>query len=87
MYSGKRSKQATERRNQKRNQRIALNYYITITSYHDSQKQEVINTRTQEDNAWFLQETFGVVDSGVIPCYGFDGCVLEDSYGTGARQQ
>jgi hypothetical protein len=71
----------------KRNQRTALKWYISITAYHDSQKQEIVNTCTEQDNAWFLNETFGVVDSGVSPSYAFDGCVLEDGYGRGALQQ
>lgn len=90
MYSGKRSPEALERRrikDEQHNQRVALKYYIKITAYKDSDLQELVNTCTTDDNFWFLNTTFGVVDSGIIPSYAFDGCVLESNRGDGALQK
>ena len=59
-----------------RNQRNALKYYIKISAYED--EIEIVNTHTVSENQWVLNKSFGVVDSGVLPSYAFDGCVMVD---------
>ena len=71
-HRGKRN-ELTEAR---RNQRKALKYFIKISAFED--EIEIVNTCTESDNCWFLNETFAVVDSSVPPSYAFDGCVLVD---------
>jgi len=81
-HRGKRSKLSTEQRNQAK----AIRYYIKIFAEFRDIEKELTNTLTMEDNQFLLNDIFGVVDSAVIPCYGFDGCVLRDPKGLGAWQ-
>ena len=82
-HRGKRSKLSEEQRNQNK----AIRWVIKVLAHYDNEKRELLNTCTESDNYWVLGTLFGVHDSQVVPCYGFDGCVLRDTRCEGALQK
>jgi len=82
MYSGKRSKEASERRTQKR----AAKDFIWSYSFNDYLKSEAVARTDPSDVISHLNSTFGFADMSAVPCT-FKGVVISDAYGNGAFQK
>jgi len=82
MYSKKRSKEALERRKQKR----AANKYIFKMSFNDRLIHETISRTEPCEVQSFLGCEFGFCDMSAVP-ETFNGLVLLNDYGHGVFQQ
>ena len=81
MYSGKRSKEASERRLQRK----AAKDFVWTLSFNDFLIGESICRSDPEEVAVHLEGKFGFCDMSAVPTT-FKGVVISDSYGNGAFQ-
>jgi len=83
MYSGKRSKESTERRQQRK----AAKEYIWTHCFNDIIIGESVSRTDPEEVCDFLFYLYGAgFDNTAVPCT-FKGVVISDSYGRGAFQK
>ena len=82
VYNNKRSKEATERRKQKR----AAHEYILKASFNDKLIHETISRTEAVEVQTFLGVSFGFCDMSCVPLT-FGGLVLQNDYGHGSFQQ
>ena len=82
MYNGKRSKEAIERRAQRKTAKD----YIWTNSFNDFLIAENICRTSKADVMSRLEDKFGYADLSAVPCT-FKGVVISDAYGRGCFQK
>ena len=81
-WRGKRSKEASERRTQRK----AAKEYVIRYSFHDFLKSESIARTDPADVQEHLAGLFGYCEQSAVPCT-FKGVVISDAYGNGVFQK
>ena len=82
VHRGKRSKEAVERRAQRKTAKD----YIWTNSFNDILIAENICRSSRADVMAHLESEFGYADLSAVPCT-FNGVVISDAYGRGAFQK
>ncbi len=77
-----RSKQAVERRSQRRKAKDIMYDY----SFNDKMNGDVVNLLRPEQVIGYLSKYYSSVIVEIVPCAAIPGCVLSDPYGAGAFQ-